>query len=258
MSNILNTNCDDAEVVFTMDENSHPHCVWIDGGFVKYSCHHGSEWRLAGNSSVAVSSSDTLLLSKNCMGFNAQGNCFFSYKDGEDLKTASWNGASWTIEKITDETTVGSILAWSACWSGFSVVMAIVENAGVKSLVEFDNSTGSWVSSGSVAIPAQDNSVVELKTAKVANWIYAFWNGEDVNSGMGWIGHASWDFNSSTWFYLPNKQIQMSLDEYEIMDLDFVVTDELLSSSSSSSESSLSSYLGGIGYMAIGTGFVVA
>jgi hypothetical protein len=75
--------------------------------------------------------------------------------------------------------------------------------------------------------------MVMLKAAKVASWVYVFWNGENSTTGQAWIGHMAWDLDSSRWLYGPTKKIEMSIEDGQIASLDFAVGEEFESSSSS-------------------------
>jgi hypothetical protein len=233
MSTILSVNCDDSHISMAMDDLSCPHCVWIEDNKAKCAKFYGNEWRVAGGTATALSSSNSLSISKHCLGFNAIGNPFFSILEGDDLVVVSWNGISW--EKETAWAGVGSQdpIAWGVVWASAYVLIVITQNAGIKTIYAVDKSTGTWGTPIGIAIPEQDNIDSELKISKVASWVYAFWNGKNQTSGESWIGHASWDINGQTWVSQPSKKIERSIIEGDIGGIDFAVYNEMESSSSS-------------------------
>jgi hypothetical protein len=240
MSKVLGTNCSDDSISFAMDDMSFPHCVWVSGGFIKYARFYGDEWRISDDAATIISSANTLKISKHCVGFN-NGNCFFAYLDGNDLKLASWKGSYWSTEVVWANLAGISPLEWAVTWTGFPVVIVATGTADNQTIWEMDKSGINWSSPVGTSMPNQDNVSFELKAAKVASYVYVFWNGLNESSVTAWIGHTVWDVEAREWVYQPSKQVEMSAINGTVLCLDFVVGNELLSSSSESSESSESS-----------------
>lgn len=230
MSKILPTNCEDDKISMVMDHMSHPHCVWIEGSTIKYARYYGDGWRFAGNSSVAYSSENELSLSPNCVGVDDNDNCFFVFMDGEDLTMISWNGFSWSSEIVWSNAVAADITTWSVAWARAPVVTAIGSY-----LWATDKTTGSWSIPSSLSFTTSDELTPTIKSARVSSRVYVFWTGKSDSLKTSWIGHAAWDVDSQQWVYTSSKQIQMSASEGEIIGMDFVVCDEIDSSSSESS-----------------------
>lgn len=232
MSKILATHCDDSKVSIAMDDMAYPHCVWVDGKTIKYARFCGDGWRVAGGTAVAASSSNDVSVSRHCIGFDGDGNCFFVFLDGVDLVLSAWNGASWSRDVVWAGAGNYDLTAWSVAWVQAPVVVAVT---GDQQLWVTDKCLGTWRTPESTPMPAYDNDLVELKAARVASWVYAFWTGRDDATRMTWIGHAAWDVDAAAWTYVPSKKVQMSVDDGEIASIDFSVWDEFESSSSESS-----------------------
>ena len=224
MSRILATHCDDSKVSIAMDDMAYPHCVWVDGKTVKYARYCGDGWRTAGGTVVVTTSQNDVSVSRHCVGFDSDGNCFFVFLDGDDLVMCQWNGVLWSREVIWAGAEGYGLLAWSVAWTDAPVVLAVTNDQNIWAT---DKSTGSWGTPESTPIPSSDNETVELKATRVSSWIYAFWTGKDSSSGTTWIGHAAWDVDGQDWVFLPNKRVEMSVDDGEIAGIDFSVWDEL-------------------------------
>lgn len=223
MSLTLPTSCEDSQVSIAMDDLGYPHCVWTDGDNIRYARFYGDGWRTAGDSAIAVSSSN-LSVSRHCISFDAVGNCLFAYMDGLDLKLASWNGSTWSTETIWQNAGSGDALAWTLTWAGFPVAMVITRGYGNRVIFCTDKSSGSWIAPIGISLPAQDNDIIELKSAVVSNWVYAFWTGRNNASETSWIGHAAWSYETVEWIALPSVLVSMSVEEAEISGIDFIPT----------------------------------
>ena len=223
MSTTLPTSCEDSQVSFAMDNLGYPHCVWTDGDSIRYARFYGDGWRTAGDSAIVVSSSN-LVVSRHCISFDGIGNCMFAYMDGMDLKLASWSGSVWTTETIWENAGSVDVLAIALAWSEFPVAMVITRGYGNRMLFATDKSSGSWSVPVGVAIPPQDNDVVELKSAVVSDWVYAFWTGRNDASETSWIGHAAWSYDTTVWISRPSVLVNMSVEEAEISGIDFIPT----------------------------------
>jgi hypothetical protein len=221
-----------------MDSLSYPHCVWTNGTTVKYARFYGQEWCIAGGTAVAYTSSETISLSKNCIGIGENGNCFFALLDGQDIKLCSWDGLQWNIETVWAGANSNDVLAFAVTWVEYPVVTIFTKNYGNRSVWVVDKQTGTWSSPARIVVPPQDNDQVELKAIKVNNLVYLFWTGKSLSSGTSWIGHTIWNAASRTWLSLAEKKVLMSEAEGDIAGMDFVVGYEGETSSSESSSSS--------------------
>ena len=247
MSNILRTQCSDSQVAMAMDDLAYPHCIWTDGLSVKYAKYYGEEWRTIDNTAIAFSSSGPVSLSKNCIGTNDNGECFFALLDDQDLKVCSWNGKEWITETAWENANSGDVLAFAVVWTGFPTIAVFTRSNGSRSVWIVDKSSGSWCISEGVSVPPQNNDIVELKTTRVLDAVYLFWNGKDL-FGESWIGHIEWDTVLQAWESTADK-IALSEATGDIAGIDFTAIDEgesgsSVSSISSESSSSVSSGLG--------------
>ncbi len=227
MSRILATQCDDSKMAMVMDDLSCPHCVWVDSLDVKYARFYGDEWRLAGGTAVAMTVPVSASVSKNCVGIDGNGNCFFAVMDGSDLKLCSWSGMSWTTETVWGGAGSNDVLAFGVAWADtFPVVAAFTRSLGNSSVWAIDKKTGSWGEPADVVVPPQDNEIVELKVAIVAGMAYLFWNGRDDTSGESWIGHTIWNPTTHQWLSRPSKRVEMSAKQGHIAGIDFATSYE--------------------------------
>lgn len=233
MNKTLIVNCDDSHISMEMDEFSSPHCVWIENNKVKYARFYGGEWRVLRGTATALISLYNLSIKKHCLSFDSAGNPFFAILEGEDLVVVSWNGFSWTKETAWAGIGAQNAISWGTIWVGFYVLIAIVQNEGVKIIYAVDKSTGNWGAPSGTTIPTQDNVDSELKLSRVSSWVYSFWNGKETLSGESWIGHASWNTDGQNWVSQSNKKIERSITNGDIGGIDFAVYDETESSSSS-------------------------
>ena len=207
-----------------------PHCLWVEGSSIRYARYYGKEWTFLGGVSLARESSSDVVIFPNSLDVDELGRPYAVIYESSWIKILWWDGSAWQTEGVTSVS--GKELTGAACcWRSEPFISALYWTSSKSTLCMYRKTGGVW-SFVQEDLGGQDQVPASLVSRNVDCYIYNFWKAS--KAGEGWIGHMMYHPTSDVWAGLIEKKVSFSMQDAEIVDLDFVTMDENLSSSSSS------------------------